>query len=317
MSDKGLLQHDTLAQMFPDGVAAREALVALGLTHSYISRQCREDGPWRRPIPGVIIFSNRRPTLRQQARIALAHAGPDAMITGVQAARLHGVRNLPPEPRLHALITHRRKVASWGWAIVERTIHLPEAVEVGGLPVAPLARALIDAARRMDHLPSVRAMITDAVERGLCDVEDLRLEIAQASTIGSALPRVVIREISAGTRAAAEHWVAAVVQESRLPAPEWEVELEDQSGALLGQVYAWWPSVGMAVQVAFEEMEVEPGKADSPAELTADDLVIVKLRPTRLRDHPEAAIQELRAGYERAAQRPPPAIRARPRHSAA
>lgn len=303
--------------MFPDGVAARAKLVALGLSHSWISRKCRQDGPWQRPIPGVILFSNTTPTSRQLLRIALTHAGPDAMLTGVQAARLYGVRKLPPEQRAHTLIPHRSKVATWGLAIVERTIHLPEPTELEGLPVAPLARALIDAARRMDDLASVRRMIHDAVHRGLCTPEELRAELAQASTIGSALPRLVIGALQDGVQSAVEQWARTVIGRSGLPTPEWKAELRTPEGQILGIAEAWWPQVGVAMQVRYDEAALEPSKSPATPPLVAAGLIVVQLLPSQLRDQPLVAIQELRAAFHRGRQRPPPPLISAPAAPAA
>ncbi|MFD9965183.1 hypothetical protein [Amycolatopsis sp. NPDC058986] len=306
-----------LEDLFPDGVAARAKLVALGISHTSISRRCRGNGPWQRPIPGVIVFTNREPTARQLFRAALTHAGPDAMLTGIHAARLHGVRNLPAEPRVHTLIPHRSKVATWGFAIAERTIHLPDAVVVDGLPLAPLARALIDAARRMDNLTNVHAMIADAVYRGLCDPLDLRKELAQASTIGSALPRRVVQEVSNGVHEAAERWLRDVLEKSGLPQPDWDVVLENESGDVLGSVQAWWPIVGLAVQLDLDEVAIHSASQHEDSPPAAEGLILIRLHPLMLRDQPLSVIRELRTAYQRAAQRPPPRISARDPRTAA
>ncbi|OXM52232.1 hypothetical protein CFP71_24025 [Amycolatopsis thailandensis] len=306
-----------LAAMFPDGVAARAKLVALGHSHSWISRRCREGGPWRRPIPGVILLTNGTPTRRQLLKVALTHAGPAAMLTGVQAARLYGVRRLPPERRAHTLIPHRSKVATWGFAIVERTIHLPEPVEIDGLPVAPLARALIDAARRMDELQAVREMIHDAVHRGLCTPEELREELAQASTIGSALPRIVIGALQDGVDSAVEQWLETVLERSGLPTPIRKVELRTSDGEIVGVADAWWPKAGVAIQIRYDEVALERDKAPEIPSLVAEGLIAVQVSPARLRDEPLMVIQELRAAHRRARQRPPPKLGSTPAAPAA
>ncbi|OKA09633.1 hypothetical protein ATP06_0206975 [Amycolatopsis regifaucium] len=294
--------------MFPDGVAARAQLVALGHSHSWISRRCRDGGPWRRPIPGVILLTDATPTRRQLLKVALTHAGPEAMLTGVQAARLYGVRRLPPEGRAHTLIPHRSKVATWGFAVVERTIHLPEPVEIDGLPVAPLARALIDAARRMDELQSVRAMIHDAVHRGLCTPEELREELAQASTIGSALPRIVVGALQDGVDSAVEQWLETVLERSGLPRPERNVELRAPDGQVVGVAEIWWPKVGVAMQIHHAVVALEPDKTPEPPPLVAVGLIVVRVSPAQLRDQPLVVVQKLRAAHRRALQRPPPKL---------
>ncbi len=303
--------------MFPDGVAARAKLVALGHSHSWISRQCRESGPWRRPIPGVILLTDATPSRRQLLKVALTHAGPDAMLTGVQAARLYGVRRLPPERRAHTLIPHQSKVATWGFAIVERTIHVPEPVEIDGLPVAPLARALIDAARRMDDLKSVRTMIHDAVHRGLCTPEDLRDELAQASTIGSALPRLVVGALEDGVESAVEQWLQSVLAQSDLPRPVRKTELQTPDGEVVGVAEVWWPKAGVAMQILYDEVTLEPDVAPATPALVAAGLIVVRVSPAQLRDQPLVVIEELREAHRRAHQRPPPQLDGAPETPAA
>ncbi|WP_244199804.1 hypothetical protein [Amycolatopsis thailandensis] len=239
------------------------------------------------------------------------------MLTGVQAARLYGVRRLPPERRAHTLIPHRSKVATWGFAIVERTIHLPEPVEIDGLPVAPLARALIDAARRMDELQAVREMIHDAVHRGLCTPEELREELAQASTIGSALPRIVIGALQDGVDSAVEQWLETVLERSGLPTPIRKVELRTSDGEIVGVADAWWPKAGVAIQIRYDEVALERDKAPEIPSLVAEGLIAVQVSPARLRDEPLMVIQELRAAHRRARQRPPPKLGSTPAAPAA
>ncbi|WP_245193017.1 hypothetical protein [Amycolatopsis alba] len=250
-------------------------------------------------------------------KVALTHAGQEAMLTGVQAARLYGVRNLPPERRAHALIPHRSKVATWGFAVVERTIHLPEPVEIDGIPVAPLARALIDAARRMDELQAVKAMIHDAVHRGLCTPEELRDELAQASTIGSALPRIVVDALQDGVDSAVDQWLETMLERSGLPRPTRGAELRTSDGEVIGVADAWWPKVGVAIQIRYDEVALEPDKPSEMSALVAGGLIVIQVSPARLRDEPLVVIQELRAAHRRARQRPPPDLGSAPATPAA
>ncbi|MFF5991985.1 hypothetical protein [Prauserella flavalba] len=285
------------------------------MSHSAISRRCRANGPWRRLMLGVVMLTNGTPTRYQLGRAALVHAGADAMITGVEAARIHGVRRLPPDSRVHVLIPHTRRVATRGFAVVERTIHLPEPLVINGLPVAPLARALIDAAHRMDKLSDVRAMITDAVQRQLCHPRELRHELEQGTTIGSALPRIVVEEMDRGVRAAARAWAAQVGRQSKLPEPQWNVELRDGFGALLGVADAYWPDIGLAWAVDAPDFRLDPtgyGRATRErARLAAAGVVVVHTPPVQLRNDPAAVVSDLRAGYVRAVSRPPPDVRTR------
>lgn len=290
------------------------------MSHSTVSARCRPGKPWQRPIPGVIVFSNGTLTCQQRRRAALVHAGPDAMVTGIEAARMHGVNRLPADRRVHVLVPHKSGVSSWGFATVERTVHLPEPTEIDGLPVVPLARALFDAARHMDRLDDVRAMIADAVQRGLCDPRDLKREIDKGTTIGSALPRRVVYEMDRGIRSATQAWVRSVVKRSKLPEPQWNVSLYTGDDRLLGRVDAYWHEVSMALEVDSLEFHLGPAEAVPPRThrtLAGEGVVVLRVPPSHLRDKPLAVIQDLRAAYKKAAGRPPPTVQARFTHHAA
>lgn len=312
MAGKTALDDTALHNRFPGGVAPRQALVELGMSHSTISARCRPGKPWQRPIPGVIVFSDRPLTRKQLRLAALVHAGPDAMVTGVEAARMHGVKRLPADRKVHVLVPHKSGVSSWGFATVERTVHLPEPTAIDGLPVAPLARALFDAARHMDRLDEVRAMITDAVRRGLCEPGDLKREIEKGTTIGSALPRRVVHEMEAGIRSAVETWVRNVVKHSKLPTPEWNTKVYTRDRHLLGVAEAYWDEVGMALTVDSRELHL--GSSDSTPEIgkrmamSDVGVVVLHVLPSQLRDKPLVVAQDLRAAYRQAAGRPPPDV---------
>lgn len=260
------------------------------------------------------MLTNGSPTRAQLCRAALVHAGARAVISGIEAARLHGVRHLPADSRVHVLIPHDRRVASRGFTVVERTVHPPEPVRIGGLPVAPLARALVDAAHRMDNLNDIRAMIADAVQRQLCHPKDLRFELERGTTIGSALPRRVVEEMDRGIRSAAEAWAARVARRSQLPEPQWNVELRDRSGALLGIADAWWPQVGLAWEIDSLDFHLNPDDyartVRKHGRLTAAGVIVMHTLPTRLRRDPAAVIAELRQAYAHASSRPPPQVTA-------
>jgi hypothetical protein len=284
------------------------------MSHSTISARCRPGKPWQRPIPGVIVFSNAALTRQQLRRAALVHAGPEAMITGVEAVRLHGVKRLPVERKIHVLVPHKSGVASWGFAVVERTTHLPGAEKINGLPVVPLARALFDAARHMNRLEEVRAMIADAVQRGLCDPRDLKREIAEGTTIGSALSRRVVHELEKGVQSATESWARAVVKRSRLPEPLWNARLHGAKNEVLGTTTAYWAQAGIALQLDCREFHLRPTQtADTVGmlgTLTAAGVAVVHVKPSQLRDAPLRVIRDLRTAYQAATGRPPPNVRA-------
>lgn len=310
----GAVDFDRLGEVFPDGVASRAALLGLGVSSSTVAHRCRAGGQWRRLIPGVILVAGGQPSRDQLVHGALLHAGPGAVITGIEALRRHGVRRLPDDDQVLVLIPHDRHVRSRSFVVIERTIRPPRAD--GRIPLASPARAIIDAARRMTVLDQVRAMVADAVQRDICRIEDLEEELAAATMVGSALARRVLREISAGVRSAAESWAMTLLRRGKLPTPEWNVGIRDEDGRLLAVVDCWWDDHAVAWEIDSHEFHLGPADHERTtrrrAALAAAGVIVVPTVPSRLRTEPLVVLAELRSALHHAAARPRPTLSAHP-----
>jgi hypothetical protein len=240
-------------------------------------------------------------------RAALLRAGPKAVVTGVEAARRHGVRRVPPDGPVHLLVTPDSRLSSQSFMLVERSKRPWSTTIVDGVPLVSPARALIDAARRDGRLDVVRAMLADGVQRGVCTVGDLTRELVHRRLRGSALPRIVLTEVGDGVRSAAEAWARSLIRRSRLPAPEWNVELRDQQGRRLAVVDAWWEDVGMAWEIDSTEFHLAPADHDRTTRrhsaLTAAGVLVVHTVPSRLRKDPVGVLRDLCGAYDSAASR--------------
>ncbi len=60
-----------------------------------VYRRCLEGGPWQRVLPGIVMLFTGHPTVDQLVHAALLLCGPDAMVTGMEACRRHGLRRGP------------------------------------------------------------------------------------------------------------------------------------------------------------------------------------------------------------------------------
>jgi hypothetical protein len=300
-------------ELFPDDVANRAALEDLGMSPASIWRRCLPGGPWRRLLPGVYLMCGGEPTRRHLARAALLRAGPDAVITGLEAARRYGVRKVPDDPRVHVLVPHDNRRASRDFVLVERTVRAPVVREVAGLPLAEPARALVDGARRLVRLDDIRAMIADAVQRGVCTDEQLAVEVANRGLGGAALPRRVMIEISEGVRSAAEAWARSLVQRAGLPTPTWNVAVSS-SGRLLGVADGWWDDVALAWEIDSYEFHLSPADyartMRKHSAFAAAGVYVVHTLPSRLRTEPRQVLEELKLAHAHASRRPRPDVRA-------
>jgi hypothetical protein len=268
--------------------------------------------PWRRLLPGVYLLSGGEPTRRQLVRAALLRTGPLTVVTGLEAARRHGVRRLPDDPGVHILVPEGLRVSSQGFLLVERTRRTWDEVRVDGFPLVLPARALIDHARRECRPDVVRAMIADAIQRSVCTVSQLNSELRQFNLRGSALPREVMDEVADGVRSAAEGWARSLVTRSKMSRPAWNVALRTNTGRQLGVVDAWWDEVGLAWEIDSREFHLDPRDYERTlakhSAMTAAGILVVHTVPTRLLRDPRGVLQDLLGAYQFAARRPRPPV---------
>jgi hypothetical protein len=287
-------------------------LETLGFSPRKTYRRCLPGGPWQRPLPGIVLLHNTTPTRRQLVEAALLYVGPEATITGLEACRRHGLRALPEDSDVHVLVPHARKVKSCDFVTVERTTRFPAPVVRDGVPLAPTSRAVLDACRRLRAFDSVRALIADAVQRGRTSPEMLARELSLGSRRGTAVPREVLKDITAGARSVAEIDAMRVWRRTGLPAPKWNVDVLDTDGRFLARPDGWWDDVALAWEI--DSYEYHFNRAGYERTLrrnvryAAAGVVVVQTLPNRLRVEPDVVAAELAAGYRAATARPRPAV---------
>ncbi|MEV0677811.1 hypothetical protein AB0I60_14950 [Actinosynnema sp. NPDC050436] len=176
-------------------------LRAAGVSRYAINLRCRPGGPWQRVLPGVLLLAAAPPTRAQQVRAALAYAGPEAVLTGVDALREQGFPDLPLPPLIHILQPVACRRTGRGDFFLERTTRLPKPVLKDGLPLAPPLRALLDAARQERHPERREAVLTSAVRAGYHPAA-LLAELDAGSQRGAAVPRTTLRGLAHAHHAA-------------------------------------------------------------------------------------------------------------------
>jgi hypothetical protein len=310
-----------LRALFPEGVATAKQLVEAGMRERTVYRRCLDGGPWQNPLPGIIFLFSGRPTRRQLVLAAVLLGGPGAMVSGVEACRRHGMRRGPARlqderdatDEVHLLVIDRRQLRSVGYVHVERTKRLPEPVVRSGIPLAPLPRACIDAARRIRTEGEIVELISDAVQRRLCSVAELSLELGAGSRRHTALPRRVLRSVADGVRSAAELAAKRLWPRTSLPSPMWNAEIYTEDGVFLGRADCWLDDVAMVWEIESTEWHLSPEDHDRTVEraarFTAAGAVYTASKPRKIRTEPAEVARILRATYEQAAARPRPALR--------
>lgn len=314
-----------LRDEFPSGVASVRAIAgALGTSERTIYRRCLEGGPWRRILPGVVLLFTGRPTNDQLVQAALILGGANAVVTGIEACRRHGLRRGPARrddadshyPEVHILVPSDRQVRSVGFVHVERTKRLPNCIERSGVPLVPLVRACTDSARRISSAAEVTELLSEPVQRRMCTIGALWAELAAGSQRGTAVPRAVLADVAAGVRSAAERAAKQFWPSTGLPEAWWNAAIWDSEGRFLGYGDCWLDEVAMLWEIESSEWHLDPAAHEytvkRAARFTASGVVYVASKPKMvLNERAEVAVT-LRAAYAQACARQRPPLRASP-----
>ncbi len=316
MPRRSAVDWNALAWSAPHNVLSLRELMELGVPGRTIADRCSRTGPWTRLLPGVVMFSSGTPTWHQLLDAALRYAGPRAVVTGAAGIRLHGLHRGPQSDVVHILTPEPRQRASHSIVVIERTTRMPVATNRAGFPVAPAARSVMDCVRRISDADQVRAIIAESVQRGAVTTTDLTSELRLSPSRGTALPRMVLEEVSAGVRSTAEAWGRGLLSSSDLPTARWNIDIHDERGTFLARPDAWFDDVALAWEIDSYEFHLSPADYARTlarhAAMTAAGIVVVHTLPSRVRTEPNAVLSELLGAYRLASARPRPPVTARP-----
>lgn len=290
-----------------DGLITRRQALAAGMTDAALRHAARPGGPWRRLDQGLYASFTGDLGLRQRLRAALMVAGPAAILSGAHACRAQGMRYVPAlEPPL-VLVPSQQRVAPSALVTVRRTLALPAPRPMGGLPVAPVERAVVDACLGGGSLRDVRALVCESVQRRLTTPERLSSTLAAAPRNGSRLLRQAMADVMAGCRSAPECELRDLVLTSRvLPEPTWNQPLPDLPDLTPD---GWWEEARLVVEVdSVEHHAIGPDAEDTQtrhARLAAAGWTVVPVGPRRLRTSPATVLLELESAYRAGVARGP------------
>ncbi len=288
------------------------SLLALGVPRSTVYRQCLPEQGWQLLLPGVVLLNAGKPTDEQRLRAALLYAGSDGRVTGLAAARCHGLHRIPNTDLVHVLVPGGRHPRSTGFVVIERTTRLPRPVFCNGVPCAPVTRAVLDGARRLRDTNQIRALLAEAVQQGHCAPEQLAAELDAGGQHGSACPRHVLVEVLDGVRSVAESHARRLARRSGLPAPCWNAEVLDGAGRRIATPDAWWADVGLAWEIDSLDYHLAPEDyrrtVGRNARYAAHGIPFLQTVPVRLTTEPGKVLDELRSAHAAAAASPRPAV---------
>ncbi|AZM89181.1 MULTISPECIES: hypothetical protein [Streptomyces] len=293
----------TLAQLREHGVSASEAA----------------GRPWQQVLPGVFLLHSGPATSEERLHAALLYAGRrgsgEVMITGLAALALYRFSATPALlalSHIDVLVPNTRRLRSTGDVRVVRAHTPPRPVEVTGLPVAPVARAVADAVGQVSDAGTVRRILSEAVRGGHCEPAAVVRELTVARLLNR--PHVVdaVESLLAEGRAIAEDRLYQLVRGYELPEPVWNVDLRLPGGPHLGGVDAYWPEQAVAIEIdtrAPRQGEDEDWSEAVRKRETLERLgvTVLYLTPRKLRDWPEQQAAVVRTALTASGDREPAA----------
>jgi hypothetical protein len=293
------------------GLISAAQLCDIGVPGSTIAYRIRTGGPWRRILPGIYTLTVGQLTVEQKELAGLMFAGQGAVLTGVSALRRHGIRYLPStNGEVHVAIAVERHRKSAGFVVVERAKHFPTATMVGGHPCADVARAIVDAGRRVTNRRETRAMVLEVVQRELTTIDDLHQELLRAQRRGSALLRESIAEARAGVRSVPEAELRHLLTAAPIPEPLWNPKVYLPGGRFLAQPDGLIVESMVALEVDSRQHHSQGDDwvrtLERAGDLTAAGLLVVSIVPSQMRANPARSVRRIVEIHRQGLRRDPP-----------
>lgn len=296
-------------------VISRRQAVGYGLSDDVIYRRSRPGGRWQLLLPGVFLTAAGTPTTDQRDTAAILYGGDNATLTCGAALRRHNLRDMS-SGRVHVLVPASRQNRSAGFVVLHRTWRPPPLVcYSGAIQFALPARAVADAVREIGDMREVRAVVANAVQSRACTTAQLEEELEAGPVRGSALLRAALAEVGAGPGSAPEIDLMMLLRRGKLPDALFNPRLY-VGGRFLARPDAWWPTLGVAVEVDSKQWHLSPEDWEQTMRrrtmMTALGILVLSFTPRQIRAEPDMVLSTIRVALQSRQAVPPLNIRTVP-----
>lgn len=258
----------------------------------------RRRGLIDRELQGVYLLAGLPRDRPMQARVAIAHAGDGAVLTGLYGAQLQQLPWIPEPTQIQVLVGPEcRRAGSAAYVLVRRCCWLEEIEPrwINGLPVASVAQVVVDGARELRGLRDVRGVVLGAIAARRCSVEEIEELLARSASAGTALARRACRDARRGAASPPEAELGDAFAGSGVPHYlNCEIWLD---GVLLGVADLWLVGTGTGGELDSKQFHADDERLD--ATLSRHDrfekagLSLEHRSPTRFRADPAAFVRAL------------------------
>lgn len=301
-----------------DGVASRRQLLEHGVTKAAI--RWNSGRAWRVLLPTVYLLDRAAASERQRQVAALLWAGPHAVLGGATAARLHGITAADPGGRVQVDVPPPFASRRRGFAEVRRSLLIEHrSVRIGPLRACSAARAAVDAAFAAPTEDDREAILIEAIQKGLADLDDVAEWVFRLRPRDSARLHDALAAAASGAWSVPEAALLDLVGTSTTLPPPWaNPGLTTVSGKSLVTPDAWFDDVALAVMVHSHRHHAQGEQWDATVEkdgdLVAAGVVVVGVTPRRITRDPAGVLARIEAAHVVARGRPRPPVIATRRH---
>lgn len=276
---------------------------------------------WQRLTRGLYLTRPDPPDRTDWIAGGLLIGGRGTVLSGWDAVRAHGLgAETPPttDVLVLALSGRHRRVGPVIVRPSQRELRCVRKVlpRLGSRLVAGVARAVADTALLYGTFGPVRALVTSAVQRQMCTVEELVHEYETGPRNDSAHLHDAVDDIISGAESIAEAELLDVLRTGSLPTFEMNVWLVDDHGRQIAKADALWRTLGAVLEVNSRQHHfLEPDWIATMGRhnvLTRHGLSVVHYPPSAVRRTGQAVATQVRGWLRRRAAElgvpyPPPA----------
>lgn len=218
-------------------VLSRQAALSLGFSRAAIEHRLTTRR-WRRVLPHTYLTTDTL-VWDDRLRAALAFAGEGALLSGAAALCDLELRSVRRPSSVLVLVPTPRAPRSVGWVRVRPSGRPAARALAPGPARVSEARAIADLCLERRRLDDVRAVVTESVRRGVCDVADLALELRLGPQRGSAHLRQAIIEAGGGAWSAPEAKAATLLHAGGIPPFEQNARIDLPDGRWFVADFLW------------------------------------------------------------------------------
>jgi len=197
-----------------------------------------ESGRWQQPYRGIVVAHSGPLTTEQKHWVACLWAGPGAVLGGLTAARLWGLRGFDDTDETIYLLLPPGRERKTGQSPLRLIVHYSRHLAQADVhpnrepPRTRAARSLVDAAAWRLTDRGAQAVLAAGVQQGLVLPEHLAAELSRNTRVRRhMLMTRTVEDISGGSRALSElDFLNYVVRPFGLPMPDRQVPRTDSNG---------------------------------------------------------------------------------------